>query len=58
VNRREHVVIGTVNYALAFEAIAMVDSSSMALRQTGQVHQRGSRKGEGIGAWFAEPPKN
>ena len=57
-DRREHVVIGTVNHALAFEAIAKEDSTAMALKQTGQVHQRGSRKGEGFGEWFTEPPKN
>ena len=57
-DRREHVVIGTVNHALAFEAIVKEDCTAMALRETGQVHQRGSRKGEGSGEWFAEPPKN
>jgi len=43
VDRREHVVIGTVNHALAFEAIAKEASTSMALRETVQVHQGGSR---------------
>jgi hypothetical protein len=47
-----------VNHALAFEAIVKEDCTAMALRETGQVHQRGSRKGEGSGEWFAEPPKN
>ena len=40
-DRREHVVIGTVNDAMAFEAIAKEDSTAMALKQIGQVHQHG-----------------
>lgn len=57
-DRREHVVIGTVNHAVAFEAIAKQASITMALRQTIQVHQGGSRKDKDSGEWFAEPPNN
>lgn len=53
-----HVVIGTVNHGYAYVELAKVHSAAMGLVQNGQVHLRGSRKGEVFGPWFAEPPNN
>jgi hypothetical protein len=54
----EHVVIGTVNHGYAYVELTKAHSAAMVLGQNGQVHQRGSRKGEVSGQWFAEPPNN
>jgi hypothetical protein len=53
-----HVVIGIVSHGYAYVELAKVHSAAMVLGQNGQVHQRGSRKGEVSGPWFAEPPNN
>jgi hypothetical protein len=58
VYHHEHVVIGTVNHCYACVEIAEVHGAAMALRVTGKEHQRGSRKGEDFGPWFAEPSNN
>jgi len=42
-----HVVIGTVNHALAVKAIAKGECTAMDMRETGQVFQCASPKGEG-----------
>lgn len=52
------MVIGTVNHGYAYVELAKVHSAAMVLGQNGRVHQRGSRKGEVFGPWFAEPPNN
>jgi hypothetical protein len=54
----EHVVIGTVNHGYASVELAEVHGAAMVLRVTGKEHQRGSRKGEDFGPWFAEPSNN
>jgi hypothetical protein len=54
----EHVVIGTVNHGYACIELAEVHCAAMALKVTGKEHQRGSRKGEDFGLWFAEPSSN
>jgi hypothetical protein len=54
----EHVVIGTVNHGYTCIELAEVHCAAMALRVTGKGHQRGSRKGEDFGPWFAEPSNN
>ena len=58
VYHHEHVVIGTVNHCYACVEIAKVHGAAMVLRVTGKEHQRGSRKGEDFGPWFAEPSNN
>ncbi len=54
----EHVVIGTVNHGYACVELAEVLCAAMVLRVTRKEHQRGSRKGEDFGPWFAEPSNN
>jgi hypothetical protein len=45
VYHNEHVVIGTVDHGYAYVVLAKEHCDAMVLRQTGQVHQRGSRNG-------------
>jgi hypothetical protein len=54
----EHVVIGTVKHVYACVKLDEVHGAAMVLRVTGKEHQRGSRKGEDFGPWFAEPSSN
>ncbi len=54
----EHVVIGTVNHGYACLGLTEVHCAAMVLRVIGKEHQRGSRKGEDFGPWFAEPSNN
>ena len=54
----EHVVIGTVKHGNACVELADVHCAAMALRVTGKENQRGLRKGEDFGPWFAEPSNN
>jgi hypothetical protein len=54
----EHVVIGTVKQDNACVELAEVHCAAMALKVTVKEHQRGSRKGENFGPWFAEPSNN
>lgn len=54
----EHVVIGTVNHGYACLGLTEVHCAAMVLRVIGKEHQRGSRKGEDFGPWFAEPSSN
>jgi hypothetical protein len=54
----EHVVIGTVNHGYTCMELADVHCAAMALRVTGKENQRGLRKGEDFGPWFAEPSNN
>jgi hypothetical protein len=54
----EHVVIGTVNHGYTCMELAEVHCAAMALRVTVKENQRGSRRGEDFGPWFAEPAIN
>ena len=54
--QNEHVFIETMNHGNACVGLVKLHCGAMVLRQTSQVHQRGSRNGVGSGVWFAEPP--